>query len=115
MTNIDWLAVEWVCHGASLALKADEKKAAIRRLSPRMLGNNESWLLQSATKLSAQTVADRLRTTDRTVQRIRDELPPATRGRCPECREPVWVLNDGVIEPHANNFYEECGDTNGYE
>jgi len=114
VSGIDWLAVEWVCHGASLALKADEKRMVIRRLSPRMLANNESWMEQSPHKLSAQTVAERLRTTDRTVQRIRDGLPPATRGRCPDCGEPVWVLTNGFIEPHSNNFYEDCGDANGY-
>ena len=112
MTNIDWLAVEWVCQGTSLALKTDEKRMVIRRLSPRMLRNDDHfWSQASAAKLSAQVVAERLRMDPRSVQRIQSELPPATRGRCPKCHEQVWVLNNGAIEPHANQYYDECRDT----
>ena len=109
MSGIDWLAVDWVCQGSSLSLKPDEKRMVIRRLAPRMLRNDDHfWSQASAAKLSAQVVAERLQMDPRSVQRIQSELPPATQGRCPICREPAWVLHTGVIEPHPNQFYEEC-------
>lgn len=109
MNTIDWLAVDFVCQGASLALKPDEKRAVVRQLSPRMLRPDEDfWSPATAAKISARTVAERLRIDPRSVQRIRDELPPATKGRCPHCREQVWVLENGAIEPHANQYYDDC-------
>ncbi len=41
-------------------------------------------------------------------QRLKDELPRAERQTCPVCREPMWVLDEGKVEPHPDSLMEQC-------
>ena len=112
--QIDWRAVEFVVDGARLELSPDEKRMVIRRLSHRMLDNDTRvtkyayWMQSNAAKLSAASVAERMGTSERTAQRIKDELRPAEKRVCPVCREPMWVYDDGTVEAHPNRLMEEC-------
>ena len=111
MKDIDWQVVDWVATGTRMigGLTPDEKRMIIRRLDEKMLDESDEFRAYGVEgKLSALTVADRLRTTTRSVHRLRSELPPATKRVCPVCHEPMWVLNTGVVEPHADRIYEKC-------
>jgi hypothetical protein len=108
-TEIDWLAVEMVCNdGHSLKLRHVEAMAVIRRLDERMLAVSDPvWDIPPG-KLTSQQVAQRLRTTDRSVMRWRKDLPPATKATCAACGQTMWVLHDGHIEPHPNHLFKTC-------
>ena len=106
MTDIDWLAVDMVCSGASMALHPDERRAALRRMAARMIVNGDSMYDYSGL-LSAEEVGRRIRMDVRSVQRIRSGLPPATETTCPVCRERVWVAGN-VVEPHPDRLLEDC-------
>lgn len=99
MSDIDWLAVEWVCAGTVLKLTPDEKRAVIRRLLPRMLDNEESAVYTN--KLSSTEVARRMATTERSVERYKAELAHATETCCPVCRQRIWVIA-GDVAPHPD-------------
>lgn len=110
MTDIDWLAVDMVCQGTRLAhLTPPEKKAAIRRLSSRMVATTDNTNDLLPHQLTAQTVAERLGMSRRNVERIKAELLDATERRCPVCGCRMWVLHTNVVEPHGNGIHEECG------
>ena len=108
--HIDWLAVDMVCQGTRLAhLTPDERRMVIRRLEHRMLNSDDwYWSQTSGAKLTARQVADRLAVTPRSVERFQAELPPATEQPCPVCREPMWVLDTGTVEPHPDRLYRQC-------
>jgi len=109
-TEIDWLAVQLVVHdGHCLKLRHDEAMAVIRQLDERMLAVSDPvWDIPPG-KLTSQQVAQRLRTTDRSVMRWRKELPPATKATCAVCGQTMWVLlHDGHIEPHPNRLLKTC-------
>ena len=107
--EIDWLAVEMVCNdGHCLKLRHSEAMAVIRRLDERMLAVSDPvWDIPPG-KLTSQQVAQRLRTTDRSVMRWRKDLPPATKATCAVCDQTMWVLDDGYIEPHPNRLLRTC-------
>lgn len=108
--DIDWLSVEMICQGESLELKyPDEKRAVIRRLEDKLLHVHDSTFYVPPGKISATEAARRMRTTERSVIRYRNALPPATKQICPDCGEPMWVLADGTVEPHPTALYETCG------
>jgi hypothetical protein len=108
MMDIDWLAVDMVCQGTPLALNPSEKKMVIRRLSHRMLSQGDwYWSQTTASKLTAAQVAERLQTTERSVQRMRDELPDGERQVCPVCRQDMWVV-EGRVEAHPDSLFEQC-------
>lgn len=111
--EIDWLAVDMVCQGVALKLTPAEKRAAIRRMAPRMLTRREAmedyWSPSTAAKLTAGQVAQRIHATERSVSRLLSELPPTEQRDCPACREPMWVrLSDNTVEPHADRIFEQC-------
>jgi hypothetical protein len=110
--EIDWQAVEFVVQGERLQLTADEKKMVIRRVAHRMIDNDDrlhNWRSQStAAKITAVAMAGRMMTSERSAQRIKDELRPADKRTCPVCREPMWVYDDGTIEAHPNRLMDEC-------
>lgn len=109
MTDIDWKAVYWACNGTRLKLTADEKRMVIRRLDERMLNPDDwGWSRITGAKLTATTVAEWLVTTERSVVRFRVELPPAEKRRCPRCSETMWLLSDGIVEPHPDRYFDEC-------
>ena len=102
MSDIDWQAVEWVCTDSSvrLRLNSDEKRAAIRRLLPRMLDNQDHTLY--ANKLSSADVARRMVTTERSIERYKAELAHATEMRCRVCHQQVLAIN-GRVSPHPDS------------
>lgn len=107
MSDIDWLAVDFVCQGATLKLRAAEKAAVVRRMDDRMLGNGQN--VGPVGKLSAAQLAERLCTTEKSVQRFRSDLPLASRDVCRVCREPIWVVVDtGLVEAHPDRLMVEC-------
>lgn len=109
MRDIDWRAVDMVCEGTRLALTTDEKRMVIRRLAPKMLSTGDwYWAKSTAAKLTAGQVAERLQTSERSVQRTLSELPDADKRVCPVCMEDMWVLDSGVVEPHADRLSEQC-------
>ena len=110
MRHIDWLAVDMVCQGTSLALTPDEKRMVIRRLAPRMLKSNDwHWAQATANKLTSGQVAQRLQISDRSVERIKDQLPLANSAICPVCRETMWVIaKDSIVEEHSDSRYQQC-------
>lgn len=112
MTDIDWQAVNVVVkEHRPQRLRPDEKRMAVRRLSRRMLDNSDCgnyWSPSYAAKITASQVAEWLFTTERSVQRIKDDLPPAVEQRCPECGEPCWVYPNRMIEAHPDRFRVEC-------
>lgn len=110
---IDWRAVEFVVQGSRLDLTGDEKRMVVRRLSERILTRQDYcddwWSPSTAAKLTARDVADRLRTSERTVARLLADMPPATKRICPQCGEQMWVLDDsGIVEAHPDRFYDQC-------
>jgi len=109
---IDWTAVEMVCQGTSLDLKPDERKMVIRRLDQRMLTNVDRtknyWSPTTSAKLTCEQVAERLRISARSVERIQTDLPKADKRVCPDCMEDMWVTEDGLIEAHPDRFGEQC-------
>ena len=104
MSDIDWLAVEWVCAGTVLKLTPDEKRAVVRRLLPKMLDNDESAVY--TTKLSSAEVARRLATTERSIERYKAELADANEKCCPVCRQGMWVIA-GEVAPHPDVLMRE--------
>lgn len=108
---IDWLAVEMVCNGTPLRLRyAAEKRAVIRRLDDKLVTADEFDNYTPPGKVTATDVARWLHTTERSVWRMRHNLPPAVKGRCPRCGEQVWVHLDGTIEAHPNPVWDTCGE-----
>jgi hypothetical protein len=105
---IDWLAVHFVCEGTALKLRADEKRMVVRRLEGKLLTKEESeGGYVPPGKLTLAQVADRMRTTDRSVSRFLAEMPAGTKRICPVCRELMWVVS-GVVEPHPTSLFDEC-------
>ena len=105
MTDIDWLAVDMVCTGTVVPLTKHERRAAIRRLSERMLKVGD-WHCEGR-NLTCTEVARRLRCTERTVLRDVRALPPAEKRVCPICRQPMWI-SLGTVEPHPDAIHVEC-------
>ena len=113
---IDWRAVDFVVSGERLDLTADEKKMVIRRLEHRMLDNAhrigrdrlDYWSPTARHVITAASVAERMMTSERTAQRIRDELRVADKRKCPVCGEPMWVYDDDTVEAHPNRLMDEC-------
>ena len=109
---IDWRNVEFVVQGCRMKLTVDEKKMVIRRVAHRMMNDAdrlENWRSPStAAKLTAVQMAERMMTSERSAQRIKDELRPADKRTCTECGEPMWVYDDGTIEAHPNRISEQC-------
>ena len=114
MSHIDWRAVQFVIDGDRLRLRADEKRMVIRRVAHRMLDHHDRiqkyghWSPANAAKITADQMAERMVTTARSVQRFQEELRPADKRVCPVCREPMWVYDDGIVEPHPTPLMEEC-------
>lgn len=110
--EIDWLAVDMVVGGARMKLTADEKRMVIRRLADRLLNNDEYkhdyWSPATITKITAGKLAERMFLTERSVQRIKDDLRPAQKQVCPVCREPMWVYDDGTVEAHPDRLADDC-------
>jgi hypothetical protein len=108
--QIDWLRVDWVCQGTALPLTPGEKRMVVRRLSDRMLDRNDGyWDRGTIGKLTAAQVAERLCVSERSVQRLRDEMPAATKKPCPVCHETMWILRDtNTVEAHPDRLYEQC-------
>ena len=109
--TIDWLSVENVVRfGYSMKLTKDEQLMAIRRLADRMSAAGE-WNCYAET-LSAAEVGRRMKIDERTVQRRKRQLPNAVKQVCPACCNPMWVREDGVVEPHvgaeSDGFYAQC-------
>ena len=109
---IDWRAVQFVLQGECMDLTPAEKRMVMRRLEPKMLtfeqNRDEFWSPSTAAKLTANQVAQRMRTTGRSICRIMSELPPATEQVCPRCGEQMWVYPNRIVEPHPNGLVEEC-------
>lgn len=105
-SGIDWLAVSFVLDGSKMTtLTADERRMAIRRLKIGGVGNN----FPPPGVLRVEEVAERLEISDRTVVRIKAELPEAVTQRCPICGNTMWVLlEDGMVEAHPDNLHNEC-------
>jgi hypothetical protein len=82
----------------------------VRRLDDRMLDRNDGyWDRATLGKLTAAQVAERLCVSERSVQRLRDELPAATKSPCPVCHETMWILRDtNTVEDHPDRLYEQC-------
>lgn len=105
MIDIDWLAVDMVCSGASMHhLTRPERKMVVRRLSDRMLRYGSS---PYAAGLTAEDVAKRLGVSSREVERLKAELPAADKRTCPVCKEPMWVIG-AEVEPHPDRIFNEC-------
>ena len=108
--QLDWLAVEMVCSGKRMKLTQwQERYAVVRALDHRMLVPEDDTMNVPPGVLSASNVADLMQTTARSVARLRASLPPATKMRCPDCREPMWLRDDGTVEPHPNRWNDTCG------
>ena len=91
-----------------MALSVGEKRAVIRRMSERMMGPRDSIWTCAAGKISADELAERMHTSTRSVQRMKETLPPAHKRRCPICRRDMWVLEDNTIEAHPTATYDQC-------
>jgi hypothetical protein len=103
--DIDWLAVDMVCSGASMHhLTRAERKMVVRRLADRMLRHGCS---PYAVGLSTDDLANRLGVSGREVERLKAELPDAQRQTCPVCHEPMWVAA-GVAEAHPDRLFSQC-------
>jgi hypothetical protein len=107
--RIDWYAVEVACtEGHRMTLNPAEARIAVRRLSPRMLGQRDNSTDIAPWRLTAQQVANRIGTTPENAAKILHRLPAATRQRCPECRGDMWVLDaTGTVEEHGNLTAED--------
>ena len=107
--RIDWRAVQFVCEGEKLRLSVEEKRMVIRRMEHRLLCNGDSIWTCTASKITADELAERMHTSARSVQRIRELLPHAHKRTCPDCGEPMWVYDDGTVEAHPRRTLEQCG------
>lgn len=105
MTDIDWLAVDMVCGGATMHhLTRTERKMAVRRLADRMLSYGCSTY---SVGLTSEDVGHRFGVSSREVERLKAELPDADKQTCPVCREPMWVVA-GVVEAHPDRLFIDC-------
>lgn len=103
----DWFAVDCVLGGTPLNLTYEERRAAVRRLLPRMVMANATRPRPDS--LTYAEVASRIGCNERTVERIVAELPPADKLQCDVCGEQMWVRHDGdIIEPHSDYLFKEC-------
>ena len=105
MTDIDWLAVDMAISGVRLKLRPDEKRAVVRHFANRMRQLNECSI--SSQKLTSADLAERLGTTERSIERYKAELAGGTEGPCPVCRNQMWTVR-GTVLPHADSLFVEC-------
>jgi len=105
--RIDWLAVEAVIQGHTANLNSAERRLVVRRLADRLTVDGDLQNLPPG-RLTATMLAARMGVGSSAVQAIVKRLPPATRRRCPECRGPMWVLEDGTVEEHGDGFLARC-------
>jgi len=104
MIDIDWLAVQMVCDGATIHhLTKAERAMVIRRLSDRMRSNASRY----CTGLTSDDLALRLGVSIREIDRGKAELPEAQQRQCPVCHEPMWVIA-GRVEAHPDRLFNEC-------
>lgn len=105
MSDIDWLAVYYVCReGLALKLTTAERKMAVRRMRERMANRNET---PNGHQITHDEAGRRCGCDARTILRDLRELPAADKQRCPVCREPMWVVN-GIVEAHPDAVHNEC-------
>jgi len=122
VADIDWRIVGIICREQTNRyvgeLNADEKRAVVRRLMPRML-TKEDWYWSKATaaKLTAEDVAELLRTSSRWVQRAMAELRNSNPMTCinQNCMEHIWVDPDtNIIEAHTlPESVDQCPNSGG--
>ena len=106
--RIDWAAIEWAAQGKAVRLNTRELPLAIRRLQHRLRPLNDSGDRPSG-ELTVAQLGALLGVNERTVARIKAELPAATRRRCPACRGDMWVLDaSGVVEEHGDGYLKRC-------
>lgn len=107
---IDWLDVEFVCQGTTITgLTSLEQRMVVRRVRHRMRTLDDWWNSPATpTKLTAETLAQRMGTSERQIQRICADLPAGDRRRCPVCNQDMWLLTDGVVERHPDGLMRDC-------
>lgn len=105
MTAIDWLAVDMAISGVRLKLRPDEKRAVVRHFAKRMLEANVSP--HRSARITSAELAERLGTTDRSIERYKAELSGGTETECPVCRNQMWAVG-GTVLPHADTLFTEC-------
>ena len=106
---VDWRAVQWVCQGEKLRLSISEKQMVIRRMADRLMANGDSVWTCAVGKVTADELAERMYTSARSVQRMKESLKPAHKRRCPHCQQGMWVYDDGTVEAHPTNTLAQCG------
>ena len=106
--RIDWRAVQFVCEGERLMLSSKEKQMVVRRMEHLLLVQGDSIWTCTASKITADELAERMHTSARSVQRIKELLPHAHKRTCPICREQMWVYDDGTVEAHPKAWAEQC-------
>lgn len=109
LTHLDWLAVQLATEGKRTVLRyPEERRAVVRFYTRRMLNFGDNPVDLPPGIITAHEVAAMIGTTARSVQRIRGELPPAVKQRCPRCSEPMWRREDGSVEPHPDRWNQTC-------
>ena len=106
---IDWRAVQFVLQGECMDLSPTEKRMVMRRLAPRMLTfeqNRDEFWSPSTAAATANQVAQRMRTTGRSVCRIMSELPQPP-NRCVRAAANRCGCIRTIVEPHPNGLVEE--------
>ena len=106
--RIDWLAIEWVCYGKRLPLTSEEQRIVVRQMSDKLLSNGELAQYLPPGKVLLRTLAERLGVSVRHIERLRHDMVPATKRRCPTCKGDAWVTESGLVEDHADGFYDLC-------
>lgn len=99
-----------VCEGTPMKLlNPAERLAVVRHYDRRMLRSTDNAVDVPPGMLTAGDVAKLMGGMHiGSVQRIRSDMPPAVKRRCPECGEPMWRRNDGTVEFHANRWNDTC-------
>ena len=108
--RIDWLAIELVVvDRRRIALNTAERDIAVRRLAERVPARHSNHNDIPPGMVTVAQVGELIGVTERHAQRIKAELPPATRHRCPVCCGPMWVLDrNGVVEEHGDGNIDRC-------
>ena len=90
-SDVDWLAVEFVCGGTPMRIGKDQETLT-------------AAVLAIGYRLGVDVIAERCGTSARQVSRI---LEANGAGSCPCCKRRL-MLQDGMVPGHVNNLGVDC-------
>lgn len=74
----------------------------------RLIREGENTVDVPPGKITSRQLGELMGVERDTITSYTSRLPKADRSKCPDCGEPMWVRDNGYVEPHPNRFLDQC-------